>query len=164
MEEQSCEPYERGDVNMQVLLVKDVDELGLAGEVKSVADGYFRNYLSPRGLAVRATQGAIQQAEIVRQAEARREAKALTEAQQLAQILDGRTVTFEARAGETDRLYGSITNVHIAEKLEEQIGQEVDRRKIDLEEPLKDLGTHAVTIRLAPEVEAKVTVVIEREE
>jgi large subunit ribosomal protein L9 len=149
---------------MQVLLVKDVDELGQAGEVKNVANGYFRNFLFPRGLAVQATKGAIRQAEIARQAETKREAKALTEAQQLAQLLDGRTVTFEARAGETDRLYGSITNVHIGEKLEEQIEQEVDRRKIDLEEPLKDLGTHAVTVRLAPEVEAKVTVVIEREE
>jgi large subunit ribosomal protein L9 len=74
------------------------------------------------------------------------------------------TVTFQARAGESDRLYGSITNVNIAEALKEQAGQEVDRRKIDLEEPLKELGTHAVTIRLAPEAEAKVTVVIEREE
>jgi large subunit ribosomal protein L9 len=73
-------------------------------------------------------------------------------------------VTFEARAGEADRLYGSITNVHIGEALEEQIDGEVDRRKIDLEEPLKELGTHAVTVRLAPGVEAKVTVIIEREE
>lgn len=149
---------------MQVLLVKDVDELGQAGEVKKVANGYARNYLFPRQLAVPATEGAIRQAEIAREAEVRREALALTEAQELAQILDGRTVTFVALAGETGRLYGSVTNVHIGEKLEEQIGQEVDRRKIDLEEPLKDLGTHDVTIRLAPEVEAKVTVVIEGEE
>ena len=74
------------------------------------------------------------------------------------------SVTFQARAGESDRLYGSITSANIAEALEEQVGQEVDRRKIDLEEPLKQLGTHAVTIRLAPQAEAKVTVVVEREE
>ncbi len=149
---------------MEVLLLKDVEGLGLAGEIRKVADGYARNYLLPRGMASPATPGAIRQAESHRQSSARRKAKELSEAQALAQVLDGMTVTFQARAGESDRLYGSITNLNIAEALEEKIGQEVDRRKIDLEEPLKELGTHAVTIRLAAEAEAKVTVVIEREE
>jgi large subunit ribosomal protein L9 len=149
---------------MEVLLLQDVDGLGLAGEIKKVADGYGRNYLIPRGLVSLATPGAIRQAELQQQSTARREAKELSEAQALAQLLDGVSVTFQARAGESDRLYGSITNVNIAEALEEKVGQEVDRRKIDLEEPLKELGTHAVTIRLAAEAEAKVTVVIEREE
>ncbi|MEJ2735671.1 MAG: 50S ribosomal protein L9 [Anaerolineae bacterium] len=149
---------------MEVLLLKDVDGLGLAGEIKKVADGYGRNYLIPRGLVSLATPGAIRQAELQQQSTARREAKELSEAQALAQLLDGVSVTFQARAGELDRLYGSITNVNIAEALEEKVGQAVDRRKIDLEEPLKELGTHAVTIRLAAEAEAKVTVVIEREE
>jgi large subunit ribosomal protein L9 len=149
---------------MQVLLVQDVDRLGRAGEVKRVADGYARNYLFPQGMAVKATPGARKKAEQELQAAAKREAKTLSEAQALAQVLDGLSVSFQARAGEGDRLYGSITNVNIAEALSEQIGQEVDRRKIDLEEPIKELGTHAVTIRLAPEAEAKVTVVIEREE
>ena len=149
---------------MEVLLLKDVEDFGEAGEIKKVADGYARNYLVPRGLAVRATPGAIKQAEKERQAAARRQAKELTEAQALAQALDGVSVSFQARAGESDRLYGSITNVNIAEALEEKIGQEVDRRKIEMEEPLKELGTHAITVRLAPGAEAKVTVVIEREE
>lgn len=149
---------------MEVLLLKDLNQLGQAGEVKRVSDGYARNYLIPRGLAVMATPGAIKQAEKQREAAARRQVKELSQAQALAQALDGLTVTFQARAGESDRLYGSITNANIAEALEEQVGQEVDRRKIDLEEPLKELGTHAVTIRLAPQAEAKVTVVIEREE
>jgi large subunit ribosomal protein L9 len=149
---------------MDVLLLKDVEDLGEAGEIKRVADGYARNYLVPRGMAVRATPGAIKQAEKQRQAASRRQAKELSEAQALAQVLDGVSVTFQARAGETDRLYGSITNVNIAEALEEKVGQEVDRRKIEMEEPLKELGTHAVTVHLAPGAEAKVTVVIEREE
>ena len=149
---------------MEVLLLKDLNQLGQAGEVKRVSDGYARSYLIPRGLAVMATPGAIKQAEKQREAAARRQVKELSQAQALAQALDGLTVTFQARAGESDRLYGSITNANIAEALEEQVGQEVDRRKIDLEEPLKELGTHAVTIRLAPQAEAKVTVVIEREE
>ncbi len=149
---------------MEVLLLQDVDQLGQIGDVKRVADGYARNYLIPRGLAAVATPGAIKQAERLRQAATRREAKAFSEAQALAQLLDGQTISFQARAGESDRLYGSITSANIAESLEEKIGRVVDRRKIDLEEPLKELGTHAVTIRLAPEAEAKVTVVIEREE
>jgi large subunit ribosomal protein L9 len=149
---------------MQVLLLKDVDQLGQAGEVKRVGDGYARNYLFPRGWAVLATPGAVKQAERQRHAKVTRQTKALTAAQAMAQLLDGLTIAFRARAGEGDRLYGSITNVDIAEALQEKIGQEVDRRKIDLKEPLKELGTHAVTIRLAPQAEAKITVVVEREE
>jgi large subunit ribosomal protein L9 len=149
---------------MQVLLLKDVAQLGKAGEVKRVADGYARNFLFPRQLAVMATPGAVKQARAHRQAEVVRKAKALSDAQLLAQRLDGQSVAFKVRAGETDRLYGSITNANIAEALGAQIGQEVDRRKIDLDEPLKELGTHAITVRLAPGAEAKVTVVLEREE
>lgn len=149
---------------MQVLLTKNVPELGMAGEIKNVADGYARNYLFPRDLAVLATPGTTKQAALRQEATTRREAKALTEAQALARLLDGVVVTFQARAGDTDRLYGSITSGNIAEALAQQVDQEVDRRKIDLEEPLKELGTHAVTVRLAQGAEAKVTVVIEREE
>jgi large subunit ribosomal protein L9 len=149
---------------MDVLLLQDVETLGQAGDIKRVADGYARNYLIPRQLAVLATPGAIKQAKVQRQAVANREVKELDEAKALAERLDGVSVTFQARAGETDRLYGSITNVAIAEALEKEIGQEVDRRKIELAEPLKELGTHAVTVKLAAEAEAKVTVVIEREE
>ena len=149
---------------MQVLLIQDVDQLGRAGDIKKVAEGYARNYLIPRRLAVPATEGAIKQAEQHRQAAGRRQIKAITEAQAFAQILDGITLTFQARAGESDRLYGSITNAHIAEALTEKVGREVDKRKVDLEEPLKELGTHAVTVRLAPEAEAKIIVVVEREE
>lgn len=149
---------------MEVLLLKDVEQLGEAGEIKRVANGYARNFLIPRGLAVIATPGAIKQAELQLESEARRQAKELDEAQALAQALEGLTVTFHARAGESDRLYGSITNANIADALSEQVEQDVDRRKIEMDEPLKELGTHTVTIRLAPGAEAKVTVIIEREE
>jgi len=149
---------------MEVLLLKDVEQLGQAGEIKKVSVGYARNFLSPRGLATMASPGAIKQAKLRRESKARHQAKELSEAQALAQALDGLTVTFQARAGESDRLYGSITNANIAEALAQQVNQDVDRRKVDIEEPLKELGTHAVTVRLAPGAEAKVTVVIEREE
>ncbi len=149
---------------MEVLLLRNVDQVGRAGEVKKVADGYARNYLIPRGMATPATPGALKQADLQQLASSRRQIREQTQAQALAQVLDGVTVTFQARAGESDRLYGSITNANIAEALEEKVGQPVDRRKIDLHEPLKDLGTHAVTIRLAPGAEAKITVIIEREQ
>ncbi len=149
---------------MEVLLLKDVEQLGQAGEIKKVSAGYARNFLIPRGLATMATLGAIKQANLQRESKAREQAKELSEAQALAQVLDGLTVTFQARAGESDRLYGSVTNANIAEALAQQVNQDVDRRKVDMEEPLKELGTHAVTIRLAPGAEAKVTVIIEREE
>lgn len=149
---------------MQVLLLKDVHGLGHAGEVKKVTDGYARNFLLPRKLAVVATEEAVKQAEMHRQALSRQQIKVLTEAQAFAQVLDGVSLSFRARAGEGDKLYGSITNAHIAEALSEKVGREVDKRKIDLEDPLKELGTHAVTVRLAPEAQAKIIVVIEREE
>lgn len=149
---------------MQVLLIKNVPELGKAGEIKNVADGYARNYLFPRQLAVFATPGAVRQTALQREATARRQDKATSEAQALASLLDGTVVSFQARAGDSDRLYGSITSSNIADALQEKTGHEVDRRKIDLDEPLKELGTHAVTIRLAPEATAKITVIIERED
>jgi len=149
---------------MQVLLLKDVHGLGHAGEIKKVTDGYARNFLIPRKLATVATDVAIKQAEQHRQAVSRQQIKVLTEAQAFAQVLDGVSLSFKARAGEGDKLYGSITNAHIAEALAEKVGREVDKRKIDLEEPIKEIGTHAVTIRLAPEAEAKIIVVVEREE
>jgi large subunit ribosomal protein L9 len=149
---------------MEVLLLKDVDGLGEAGEIKRVADGYGRNFLIPRGLGVKATPGAIKKAQQDRDLELHRQTKELQEAQGLAQALDGLSVSFQARAGETDRLYGSVTKANIAEALEAMLGQEIDRRKIELDESIKELGTHAVTIRLAPGAEAKITVVVEREE
>jgi large subunit ribosomal protein L9 len=149
---------------MEVLLLKDVETLGHAGDVKKVSDGYARNYLLPRGLAVMATPGAIKKAGEDREATTRRQARILSEAQAMAAALDGLAVSFTARAGEGDKLYGSITNANIATALSAKIGQEVDKRKIELEEPIKELGSHAVTIHFGPGAEAKVTVTVEREE
>lgn len=149
---------------MEVLLVKDVENMGHAGDIKKVSDGYARNYLLPRGLAVMASPGAIKKAKEDREANARRQARVLSEAQAMAATLDGVTVSFQARSGEGDKLYGSITNANIAAALSAKIGQEVDKRKIELEEPIKELGTHAVTIHFGPGAEAKVTVVVERED
>ena len=149
---------------MRVLLLKDVPGLGTAGQAKTVADGYARNYLLPRGLAGAATEGAVKRAEQLRQAEERRTARVETQAQTLAQEMAGVTLAFRAKAGETGKLYGSITSAQIAEALSGKIGREIDKRRIDLDEPLKELGAHDVRIKLAPSVEAEIKVVIEAEE
>jgi large subunit ribosomal protein L9 len=133
---------------MEVILLEDVARLGRAGEVCKVAPGFARNHLIPKGLAVQATQGALKQLEQRRQAEARREKELETEARKLASKLEGLTLTIFAKTGEKDRLYGSVTTGDIVRALEEEIGTEVDRRKIELEEPIRQLGIYTVPIRL----------------
>lgn len=149
---------------MQVLLLKDVPNLGKAGTVKNVADGYARNYLFPQKLAVPATPEAMKQAEAIRKAALRRQQRIEEEAEALAKELEAITLTFRAKAGESGKLYGSVTAGHIAEALSAKMGMEFDKRKIDLEEPLKELGAHQVRIKLAPNVSGFVRVVIEPEE
>lgn len=148
---------------MQVLLLKNVPGVGNAGQVKNVNDGHARNYLIPRKLAIPATPGAVKQAEAIQAAAARREAKTLAEAQELARQLEQMTLTFRAKAGEGDRLFGSITSGDIAEALARDKHITIDKRKIELDAPLKELGERQVAIKLHPEVTARVTVVVERE-
>jgi len=148
---------------MEVLLLKDVPGLGRAGEIKGVADGYARNYLIPKGLAILATEGARRQAEQWRRAAARREERRRKEAQALAQLISQTTLTFRVKAGEKDRLYGSITNADIARAFEEKTERAIDKRKVELEEPIRQLGTYQVPVRLLPDLAPLLTVVVERE-
>uniref|UniRef100_A0A7C1JW95 Large ribosomal subunit protein bL9 n=1 Tax=Caldilinea aerophila TaxID=133453 RepID=A0A7C1JW95_9CHLR len=148
---------------VKVLLVKDVPELGNAGEVYSVAGGYARNYLMPRGLAVLATRGALKQAEQIKAAAMQRRARERANAEAQAQMIMGKRLLFTANAGENNRLYGSITTADIAEKLSQELGFEVDRRRIELDHGIRELGIHTVTIRLMPEVTATFQVGVVRE-
>jgi large subunit ribosomal protein L9 len=147
---------------MKVLLLEDVDKLGLAGKVVTVSDGYARNYLIPRGLAKVANQGALEQADQIRKTGERKRARLLADAQTLAQHIQGLTLTFQARAGEKGKLYGSITTADLAEALGRELGQEFDRRKI-ISDPLRQVGEHAVQIRLMSDVTATLKVIIEAE-
>lgn len=149
---------------MDVLLLRDVPGIGSAGQVKKVMDGYARNYLLPRKLAVAATGGAVKQAQSIKEAAARRDAKTLAEAQQLADLLRQTTLNFRAKAGEGERLFGSITAGDIAEGLANDKHITVDKRKIELHTPIKELGSRQVSIKLHPEVTAQVTVVVEKQE
>ena len=149
---------------MKVILVEDMPKLGEVGDVVEVADGYARNYLIPQGIAVVATEGTLKQVENLKRQEARRRERLRGDALAFREQLDGLTLVFKAKVGETGRLYGSITSSDIAERIAEVTGREVDRRKILLDNPLKELGSFQIPIRLLPDVTAQVTVVVEGEE
>ena len=148
---------------MKVLLLEDMINLGFAGDVVTVAGGYGRNYLIPRGLAKVATPGALKQADQIRKAGERTRSRQLASAQDLAGRIEGLALTFTARAGETGKLYGSVTTADLAEAVERELGQELDRRKI-ISDPLRQLGEHSVEIRLMTDVSANLNVVVEPEE
>ncbi len=148
---------------IKVLLIQDVTGLGTAGNVYNVAGGYARNYLMPRGMALLATKGALKQAEEIKQAGIRRRAQERANADAQAQMINGKRLIFTANAGDNDRLYGSVTSADIAEKLSELVGFNIDRRRIQLEHPIRDLGIYPVQMRLIPEVNSNFTVAVVRE-
>lgn len=148
---------------MKVLFVKDVKGTARGGEVKEVADGFARNFLLPKGLAVVATEGAQRSVSVQKQIAQTKKERAKTEAEALAEQLAGIRVTFKAKVGDQHRLYGSITSADIAEAVSKELGQELDKRKIELGEPLKHLGEFQVPVRVTADLEPRVTVVIEKE-
>ena len=145
---------------MKVMLIKDVQNVGQAGDVKEVADGYGRNFLLPRRLAVQAGKGAEAEARRLREATAKREMKERDEAQELADLIDNKTVVVRLKVGAEDRVFGAITNDDIATALRLQHQVEVDRRKIDVKDPLKQLGEHQVPLRLHRDVTAHINLII----
>ena len=148
---------------MKLILKQDVANLGNAGEIVDVADGYGNNFLMPRGMAMRVTKGAVADAEAIARSRRKREAHTLAEAQQRQADLERRPITVTANAGEDGTLYGSIGTSLIARAATEQLGVPVDRRRIVLERPLKELGEHTVPVRVHSEVTATVRVVVARE-
>lgn len=148
---------------MELILREDIEKLGTRGQVVKVAAGYARNYLLPKRLAVAATESNKKIIEQERQAHLRRDAKDLGDAQELAKIMSSIVLTIPSKSGENDQLFGSVTSKDIAELLEKQ-NYTVDRRKIQLEEPIKQLGEHKVPIRLHREVMVDITVNVVKEE
>jgi large subunit ribosomal protein L9 len=148
---------------MEVILREDVDKLGDRGDIVKVADGYARNFLLPKRMAVAATEANKKIVEQERQAHLRREATERGEAQDLAKLLDGVTVTIAQKAGEMDQLFGSVTVKDIVEALEAQ-NFTIERRKIHLDEPIKQLGEHPVAVKLFRDVTAEIKVNVVREE
>jgi len=147
---------------MRVLLLKDVYKLGHAGDVKKVADGYARNFLIPQRLATLATANAIKQAETLRQNAAIARAKLNAELSGVAEKLSALVITFSVKAGETGKLYGSVTSQQIAEEIKKNSGLDVDRRNVG-HQPLRELGEYKVPVRLTTDLIPHVKVVIHRE-
>ena len=148
---------------MEVILREDVDKLGNRGQVVKVAAGYARNFLLPKRLAVAATASNKKIIEQERQSHLRKDAKLEVEAQDLARLVNSVTVTIKQKAGENDQLFGSVTSKDVADALAAQ-NFVIDRRKIQLDEPIKQLGEFKVTVRLHKDVTAEVTVVVAKEE
>jgi large subunit ribosomal protein L9 len=147
---------------MKVILKQDVANLGGAGDVVDVADGYGNNYLLPRNLAMMASRGALADAEAMRNSRVKREAKTLDEAEELKNKLEAKAVTVSAKAGEDGTLYGSVGNSAVAAAVKDQLGITIDRRRIPMDKPFKHLGTEEITVRIHPEVTATLRVEVAR--
>ena len=146
---------------MKVVLLKDVQSLGESGDVKEVAEGYFRNYLAKNGLAAAATDSAMRDLAENKQIAARREARETRANESLAQRISKTQRTMRVKVGEQHRLFGSITSHDIAEALSHQLKQEIDKRHVELDEPIRHLGTYEVIVHLAHGISPKVSVVVE---
>jgi large subunit ribosomal protein L9 len=146
---------------MKIVLRADVDNLGNKGDIVNVADGYARNYLVPRGLALKASSGSQKQADAMRRNREARDSRDREAAQALAAQFEGRTITIKARAGAEGKLFGSVTSVDVADAVQKQTGAEIDRRKIHLDEPLKELGGVDLQVRLHTDVLANLHVEVE---
>jgi large subunit ribosomal protein L9 len=148
---------------MEVILREEVENLGNRGDLVKVAPGYARNFLLPRRLAVAATEANKKIVEQEKQAHLRREAKVIADAQELAKLMAAVSVTIKQRAGENDQLFGSVTAQDVANALEKQ-GYHIERKKVHLDEPIKALGDHKVSLRLHREVSIEIPVHVIKEE
>jgi large subunit ribosomal protein L9 len=143
---------------MKVILQKAVDKLGSPGDIVEVADGYARNYLMPRGMAVKATKGGVKHVESLQRAHTVRVNQAKAEAEQVATKLIGTRISVGAHAGEEGKLFGSVTASDVADAIDKQAGIRVDRHDVHLDEPIRSVGTHEVRIHLFAEVDPVISV------
>jgi len=145
---------------MKLILTQEVGGLGAPGDVVDVAAGYGRNYLIPRGFAMQWTRGAEKQIDLIKRARAAREIRGLEDAQEIASQLSGLRVRMRRRAGTSGRLFGSVGSADIAAAVRQAGGPELDRRRIEVRDPIKTIGSHQVRVRLHPEVSAPVDIEI----
>jgi large subunit ribosomal protein L9 len=149
-------------MRMQIILQEDIDKLGHRGDVVTVKPGYARNYLLPRSLAIEATAGNMKALERIRTSLAKKTATELEAAKKQADLLSGVSVSFKRKTGENDQMFGSVTTADISEALAAQ-GFKVDKRQVQLADPIKTIGEHDVTIRVFRDVTAHVKAVVEKE-
>lgn len=144
---------------MKIILQKPVEKLGLPGDVVEVADGYARNYLVPRGMAVKAQKGAVKQVDTLKRAHSARLSKERVEFEAIAaQLVAAGTISISANAGEEGKLFGSVTAADIAAAVASQAGVQIDRKDIHLEEPIRSVGTHEVRVHLFQDVDPMITI------
>ena len=143
---------------MKVILKRDVERLGGAGDVVDVADGYANNYLMPRNLAMRATRGSLADAEAMRASRSKRETRTREDAETLREQLERVPIQVFAKAGEDGTLFGSVGNTAVVQAIRDQLNLQIDRRRIPMPRPLKHTGQHEITARLASDVEATLRV------
>ena len=148
---------------MKVILTEDIKNLGTTGTIQEVKNGYARNYLLPRGLAKPATPGTVKMIEQKKAADEKKIARAEEENRALAGQIEQQTVRLTARVGQNGRLYGSITSAQVADALSAQLGQEIDRRKVELPESIHSVGEYEATVRLVGRLAPKVKVIVENE-
>ena len=148
---------------MKIILKADVKDLGKKGEAVEVAEGYGRNYLIPRNLAFEASPAAIKQAEIEKQAQKKKEQKEEDKAKELAREMKDKVVVLKTKGGDTGKLYGSITAKDVTDAINKSLKMKLDKKKVELDEPIRALGTYTVTVRLYPGVSTEMKVVVEAE-
>lgn len=146
---------------VKVILNQDVSGLGQKGEVKTVTDGYARNYLVPKGLAVEATPGRLKDLQLKEKRRANKLAKEKEEAEKTAEKLKDKSFTFKVKAGEEGKLFGSVTSADIADALSAE-GVQVEKKRIELDDPLKSLGTFNIVVKLHPEVSVSIKVIVDK--
>jgi large subunit ribosomal protein L9 len=146
---------------MKVLLQKDVKDLGKVGEMVNVSEGFARNFLFPRKLAAVATEGKVKEFEHLKRVAEIKKKKAMAERQEVLKQISGKTVLFKMQAGESDKLFGTVTTSDISRELS-RMGFEIDKRDIHLEEPIKMLGQHKATIKYGEGIEAPLQITVER--
>ncbi|HZK42887.1 MAG TPA: 50S ribosomal protein L9 [Syntrophomonadaceae bacterium] len=148
---------------MKVILLQDVKNIGQEGEVKEVADGYARNYLIPRDMAIEATKANLKRNQEENEKTQNIKDRELKKAEGIKAKIDGKQIEVKGKAGSEDKLFGAVTSREIAENLEKQLNVKIDRKKIELKEPIKHLGLYTTSIRIYPSVQAEIKVLVTSE-
>lgn len=145
---------------MKIILIQDVKKLGKSGDIKEVSDGYARNFLIPKGLAREATTTLLKETQERSVREEKKKGKEKEQAEAIKQKLDGKSITIKAKTGGADKLFGAITAREVSDSIHEQLGLAVDKKKIDMTEPIKHLGEYQVKLKIYPSIQAEIKVII----
>lgn len=148
---------------MKVILLKDIKDLGKTGEIKELADGYARNYLIPRGMAAEATKDKLKEIEEKNLKAQKTKQKEVTSAEDLKGKLDGKSIQINLKTGGGDKLFGAVTSKEVAELIEKQLKIKIDRKKIEIAEPIKHLGEYVIRVKLYPSIQAEIKLIVSAE-